>query len=234
MSAPSWFPDEIAIAGAEHLDPGYVPGYDAKSATDPTPDLARLVEHGLDGRSTLVDLGAGTGTFTLAAAPVAGKVIAVDVSAVMLDRLRERVATANLTNVETVNAGFLSYEHAGPPADVVYSRHALHHLPDTWKVIALSRIAAMLRPGGVFMLRDLVHSFSPAEAVDMFERWFERAAPTPDVGWTRAELETHVREEYSTFSWLLEPMLEHAGFRIIRADERESGYYATYTCLREG
>ena len=54
---------------------------------------------------------------------------------------------------------FLTYDHAGPPADVVDSRHALHHLPDFWKAMALSRIAGMLRSGGVLRLWDVVYAF---------------------------------------------------------------------------
>jgi hypothetical protein len=44
----------------------------------------------------------------------------VDVSPIMLDRLREKAA--GLGNVDVVQAGFLSYEHSGAPADFVYSR----------------------------------------------------------------------------------------------------------------
>lgn len=135
-------------------------------------------------------------------------------------------------NIETVHAGFLSYEHQGPPADVVYSRNALHHLPDFWKAVALSQIAVLLKPGGVLRLRDLVYDFEPHEVSEHVEPWLANAAPSPDRGWTREELETHIRDEYSTFTWLLEPMLEHAGFRI---EERETvrNLYAAYTCVRD-
>jgi hypothetical protein len=50
----------------------------------------------------------------------------------MLDRIRAKVAAANLSNVEVVLTGFLIYEHSGEPADFIYSRVALHHLPDAW------------------------------------------------------------------------------------------------------
>ena len=43
----------------------------------------------------------------------------------------------------------------------IYTRHALHHLPDLWKVVALGRMAALLVPGGVLFLRDLVFAFEP-------------------------------------------------------------------------
>ena len=63
-----WVLDELAHAGPEHLDADYVAGYDAKSGFDPAPDLALLQAHGLDAQATLVDLGAGTGRLSRAAA----------------------------------------------------------------------------------------------------------------------------------------------------------------------
>jgi SAM-dependent methyltransferase len=58
-----------------------------------------------------------------------------------------------------MRAGFLSYEHEGDPPDAVFTRNALHHLPDFWKAAALERIARLLRPRGVLLLRDIVYSF---------------------------------------------------------------------------
>jgi hypothetical protein len=63
------------------------------------------------------------------------------------------------------------------------------------------------------------------------EEWLAGAAPTPAEGWTRAELETHVRDEHSTFAWLQESLLEHAGFEVVERDVR-SGIYATYVSRR--
>jgi SAM-dependent methyltransferase len=131
-----------------------------------------------------------------------------------------------------VQAGFLTYEHQGEPASFVYSRNALHHLPDFWKAIALQRIATLLAPGGLLRLRDLVFAFEPDEAERAIEPWLAGAAADPAVGWTRAELETHLREEYSTFTWLLEPMLERAGFAIQQAEFSPFGIYAAYVCVK--
>jgi hypothetical protein len=58
-----------------------------------------------------------------------------------------------------------------------------------------------------------------------------RRGATPAEGWTRGELETHVCSEHSTFTWLLEPLLTHAGFEIVERDVR-GGIYATYVCRR--
>ena len=193
MTTPNWFLDELVHAGDEHLDSTYVPGYDHKAGTDPADDLAVLRELGLNATHTLVDLGAGTGTFALAAAAFCRRVIAVDVSPVMLGLLRQKAAQTGIGNIEFVQRGFLSYEHHGDPADFVYSRHALHHLPDFWKVLALERVAAMLKPGDIFYLRDLIFSFAPDETKSVIDNWLANASETSDKGWTRAELLTHLQ-----------------------------------------
>ena len=230
MDNPPWFPDELARAGEEHLDPAYVAAYDRKAGVDPTEDVALLRKLGLDNAATLVDLGAGTGAVALAAAPFCRRVVAVDVSQAMLDFGRKEAAGRGVDNVEWVQAGFLTYEHRGAPADVVYSRNALHHLPDFWKALALDRMTGFLRPGGILRLHDIVYSVGPAEVPTAVEAWLANAAERPEEGWTRAELETHLRDEHSTFSWLLEPMLERTGFEIRDLSYRMS-VYAAYVCV---
>jgi ubiquinone/menaquinone biosynthesis C-methylase UbiE len=232
MDSPAWFLDELAHAGGEHLDPAYVAAYDRKARVDPTEDLALLRTLGLNEHSIVVDLGAGSGAFALAVAPLCRRVIAVDVSPAMIATLQTKAQSLGLQNVEGVRGGFLSYAHHGDPADVVYSRHALHHLPDFWKAVALVRVSSIVRSGGVLRLRDLVFSCEPREVEDVIETWLSAAAAHPDAGWTRRELEAHLREEHSTFSWLLEEMLERASFQIRQADYDSLRIYAAYTCVK--
>ena len=118
-----------------------------------------------------VEVGCGPGRMTGALAERFERVLAVDVSPAMLRALRAKAAGAGAANVEVVRAGFLTYDHAGERADVVYSRYALHHLPDFWKAVALVRIRRMLRPGGVLRLWDVVYRFAPDEAEDRVEKW---------------------------------------------------------------
>ena len=226
--------DELAHAGHEHRDPAYVSQYDRKAALDEDAreEVELLRSLGLTGDSTLVDLGAGTGTFAVIAARACAKVVAVDVSPAMIAAAQEKVVRLGITNVECVRAGFLSYQHAGGPVDYVYSRNALHHLPDFWKAVALERIARMLRPGGMLRLRDIVFAFELRDAQRFIVDWLESGAERPEDGWTRAEFEEHLRTEHSTFSWLLEPMLERAGFEISEADYGPRRIYARYVCVK--
>ena len=232
MTKRDWLIDELIYAGEEHLDPEYVAGYDQKSAVDHADDIATLQAHGLDSESVVVDMGAGTGHFALQLAPHCRRVVAVDVSNAMLAVLEREIARTGVENVEVTHAGLLSYEHQGEPADFVYSRNTFHHLPDFWKALGLQRIANLLKPGGVLLLHDLIYSFDTAEADETIENWLSNAAPTPDAGFTRADLALHIRTEYSTFSWLFEPMLERAGFEILDVRHRPSRTYAAYVCKK--
>lgn len=109
--------DEAAIAGPEHLDADYVERYDRKARVDPTEELAQLRDRRLNPYSTLVDFGAGTGTFALAASRHCKRVVAVDISPAMVAAMQTKAAEQGVTNVEFVQAGFLSYEHTGQPVD---------------------------------------------------------------------------------------------------------------------
>jgi SAM-dependent methyltransferase len=230
--------DEQAFAGGEHLDPGFVAAYDRKQGTAPgeaaAEDLAILRSHGLGPDATVVDLGAGTGRFVATIAPHVARVIAVDVSGPMLERLQQRLDAVDVTAaVDVVRSGLLRYEHQGDPADAVHCRNVLHQLPDAFKVLALHRIAGMLRPGGVLRVRDLVYDTTPDRFEEHLDGWFAGAIEDPAVGYTAEDLIEHVRAEHSTFTWLLEPMLDRAGFDIADRSVRR-GVYAAYTCIRRG
>jgi ubiquinone/menaquinone biosynthesis C-methylase UbiE len=104
---PRWFPDELARAGAEHLDPAYAARYDRKTTAhfDPAEEVAHLRDLGLDAAHTLVDLGAGTGALALAAAEVCRRVVAVDVSSAMLAVASEEAIAATSTTSSSFGRG---------------------------------------------------------------------------------------------------------------------------------
>ena len=45
------------------------------------------------------------------------------------------------------------------------------------------------------------------------------------------EVETHIREEYSTFSWILEGLIERAGFKIEKSRTAD-GFITEYHCVK--
>jgi SAM-dependent methyltransferase len=132
-------------------------GWDA----GPPPGLERVVAAVLEraaARETdvVVDLGCGTGQLSLPLAQQAARVLAVDVSPLMIERLDANASHEGLGNVEGQVAAI---EHLDlPPAsiDLVVSNYALHHLRDRDKELVIARIAQWLRPGGSLVIGDMM------------------------------------------------------------------------------
>ena len=101
-----------------------------------------------------------------------------------------------------------------------------------WPVTGITRrIARMMRPGGVLRLRDLIYDFAPGQAGQVFASWLDHAAADPAAGYTSEDYALHIRTEFSTFRWLLEPMLAATGFEIVTA-EFHGRLYGAYTCVK--
>ncbi|WP_051359612.1 class I SAM-dependent methyltransferase [Adhaeribacter aquaticus] len=224
----NWMIDEITCAGRENLDVVHVERYDKKEDAKADREVNLLQKMGFNSQSEIVEIGAGTGQFALIAATVCARVVAVDVSPVMLKQLRLKVEESGLSNIEAVQAGFLTYEHSGKQADFVYSRLALHHLPDFWKVIALKRIHRMMRTGGIFRLWDVVYDFNPDEIDKRIELFCNTLGEDIKKEWVREEMEEHIRDEHSTFRWLLEAMIKQCGFEIEDVNYSPDGFFGKY------
>lgn len=110
-----------------------------------------LLRHIPDGCNRVLEVGCGFGAFTRLLANRVGHITAVDLSPQMIAVARER--SAGYANLEFVVGDFL--ELALPPAtyDCVITIATLHHLPfgET-----LKKMKALLRPGGVLLLHDLL------------------------------------------------------------------------------
>jgi hypothetical protein len=50
-------------------------------------------------------------------------------------------------------------------------------------------------------------------------------------GFSRAAFEQHIREEHSTFAWIIEEMLRREGFHLVEA-RHTAPTYAEYLCQR--
>ncbi|MDX2136766.1 MAG: class I SAM-dependent methyltransferase [Chloroflexota bacterium] len=221
-----WQYNEFRQIGVDFSDLQQVLKYDDREQTKLVEERALVQQLGIHAGQVVVEYGCGTGAFALAAAEAGAQVIATDVSKVMLAYAERRAAAAGLA-VQFVHAGFLSYRHTAAPADVVVSKFALHHLPDFWKQQALGNIHALLRPRGVFYLQDVVYSFAPQDADAAIEDWIAAMAREDGSGFSRTDFEMHIREEHSTYAWVLEGMFARAGFTL-REQQFDSPTYASY------
>jgi SAM-dependent methyltransferase len=108
--------------------------------------------------TTVVDLGAGTGTGTMALARrfPAAEVVAVDASESMLARLREASATAGVTDrVRIMHADLDAGWPGGMDRDVdlVWAALSLHHVTDPESL--LTQVHDALRSGGVLAVTEM-------------------------------------------------------------------------------
>jgi tRNA (cmo5U34)-methyltransferase len=145
----------------------------------------------------ILELGVGTGETArrvLERHPTA-ELTAIDSSAAMLEAAKERLPAADL--------GVARLEDPLPagPFDLVVSTLAVHHLDATGKADLFRRVAAVLRPGGCFVLADVVVPERPEDAVidctpgfdlpdtvpDQLE-WLRAAGLEPYVTWARRDL----------------------------------------------
>lgn len=97
----------------------------------------------------VVDVGCGAGGTTLAlsqAVGPGGRVTGLDVSAVILEAARARLAGTANTSVELADA--LTWETRGPRADLLFSRFGVMFFGDP--VAAFANLRRALQPGGRF------------------------------------------------------------------------------------
>lgn len=231
---PAWYFDEFKMAGVDFENVTQVEAYDRNQTVSTLEKEQALVTRlGILPGQTVIDLGAGTGTFAIQAAIAGASVHAVDVSQTMLAYAASKAQKAGVSAVKFHQAGFLTYQHQGDLADVVITKNALHILPDFWKLDAFLKIAALLKPKGKFYLRDVIFSFPPEELKTAIDEWIEQVSKPEGQGWTAKDFEMHVREEYSTFTWIIESMLTRSGFEIVEANY-QSFTYAEYLCVNAG
>src|SRR3954468_24612445 len=140
---------------------------------------------------------------------------AIDISPAML-ALANIQARDRKVAIRTQPAGMLSFAYQPNSYDLIVSEFTLHHLPDFWKAVALARIYAALKPGANFYLRDIVFVSTPDGTERDVEQWADFTIKNHDF--QREGVVTHMRDEYSTFGWVIERMLTDVGFTLQSVD----------------
>jgi ubiquinone/menaquinone biosynthesis C-methylase UbiE len=229
---PPWQYDEFKHLATDFHDPQQVATYDARQRTNLQNEEKFVQELGIEAAHTVLEYGPGTGAFTLAAAKKCKHVYAVDISKAMLAYAHRQIVAAGLANVTFSQAGFLTYVHAGEPVDFIVTKYAFHHLPDFWKAVALQKMNKLLKRDGLLVIEDVVFSFPPDQYAEHVQNWIDTMGNSGQ-SFSREDFEGHIRDEHSTFAWMLEGLLRDAGFRIERV-HYWSPIYAHYRCRKIG
>jgi tRNA (cmo5U34)-methyltransferase len=145
----------------------------------------------------MLELGIGTGETArrVGAVHPDARLTAIDSSAEMLERARSEFSGGDLR--------LARLEDALPegPFDLVYSALAVHHLDDAGKRGLFRRVAAVLRPRGVFVLADVVVPDDPEDQqtpidgeydlpdrLDDQLKWLREAGFEPTAVWVHKDL----------------------------------------------
>ncbi|MEO5767378.1 MAG: methyltransferase domain-containing protein [Polyangia bacterium] len=160
-------------------------------------------------RGRVIDVAAGPGSLSLQAALTAAHVDAVDFAPGMLAQLRERAATAKITNVTAQVADGQALPFPDHSFDAAYSMFGLIFFPD--RARGLRELLRVLRPGK----RALVASWPPSDRIPMFGALFgamKAELPGSGIGDAPPALgtEADIRRE-----------LGAAGFRDIEVHEHQ-------------
>src|SRR6266581_45847 len=211
MLARDWYYNQRRQLG---LDSAVASIYDRHDDSD-IRARAALTMLGVKKGWRVADIGCGNGVLACEAASMGADVDAVDVSPAML-ALADILARDRKVKIRTQFAGLLSFTYQPNSYDLIVSEFALHHLPDFWKAVALSRIYGALKPGANFYLRDIVFVSMPDGCDRDVDQWADFSIKNHDFA--RDSVVAHMRDEYSTFGWVMERMLTDAGFQLVSAD----------------
>ncbi|MGH7107752.1 MAG: class I SAM-dependent methyltransferase [Acetobacteraceae bacterium] len=104
----------------------------------------------------ILDVASGPGIISAAVAATARAVFALDLTPDMLRQARLRCAAASRRNVAFIEGDATRLPFSPAAFDAVVTRLSVHHFSQPARAIA--EMARVLRPGGVFVLADVISS----------------------------------------------------------------------------
>ena len=113
-------------------------------------------------QGSVLDVACGPGILSAAIAKSARDVVAFDLTPQMLKKTAQRCSEAGLDNVTFREGNAAELPFADATFDAVVTRLSVHHFDQPSRVI--EEIFRVLRPGGSFVMADVISSELPVEA----------------------------------------------------------------------
>jgi hypothetical protein len=86
----------------------------------------------------------------------------------------------------------------------------------------------MLKPWGQLYIHDVI--IEDANAMENISEFIAKQEAAGG-GFLREDAEGHFRDEYSTYDWVMDSLLAHAGFSV-SIKQIEGGIIGTYLCTK--
>jgi ubiquinone/menaquinone biosynthesis C-methylase UbiE len=123
--------------------------------------LARVVDAVIDASEPTttmdaIDLGCGSGQLTLKLAPRVASVLGIDVSQRMIDLLERNATASGIANVAGRAVPIEELHIDDESIDLIVTNYTLHHLRDEDKAALVTASYRWLRPGGRFVIGDMM------------------------------------------------------------------------------
>jgi cyclopropane fatty-acyl-phospholipid synthase-like methyltransferase len=106
---------------------------------------------------TVLEIGPGSGTYTLAAAETVGpdgKIVAVDIEDRVVQHVQRRIEKTGVTNIEVYQGDAQSLDFPTASFDAIYAITVFGEIPDRGK--ALTEFQRVLVPGGTLALSEFL------------------------------------------------------------------------------
>jgi ubiquinone/menaquinone biosynthesis C-methylase UbiE len=121
------------------------------------PPAETPARHNIMPGMAVLEVGPGTGTYTIATARhvgPGGRVVAIDIEPRVVERLRQRIAREGVTNVETQVADVFDLPFEDASFDAAFMITVIGEIPEPER--ALRELHRVLKPGGTIAFSELL------------------------------------------------------------------------------
>jgi tRNA (cmo5U34)-methyltransferase len=178
-----------------NLDTGQISTIDAALSLEIITEAAKRL---VPGATTLLDVGAGAGNYTLMMLQKKPGLSCtlVDLSKPMLDRAYERLKNTTAKNVQVLQGDICEVQLPVDTFDIILAGAVLHHLRDDtdWEN-TFHKLHRLLKPGGCLMISDLITQDNPVLNEYTWERYGDYLEGINGAAYRRKVLDYVAKED---------------------------------------
>lgn len=119
--------------------------------------ISQTLEKILNSNLEVLEIGAGTGRFTLKIAPYVKNITAVDISQNMLNQMATKMRDQNINNIDQIHENFMEIDFNIKKFDLIVSFSTIEYLKE--KEQLFKKLSFLLKPGGSIIITTSHNTF---------------------------------------------------------------------------